>query len=260
MQLARHFSVLIALAAALALVPFPGPAGGVPRWNVRACGPDWVTIRTPQTYYRVYNDDFGRRTCVTAERYHLDFAISSVGGGFGFAAYPNISSGWESGRYTCTGHLGACYTYPVQLRDDGDPKTSMAAWLAPGRYDLSWDIWTNRTNAHPKQDNGTEIMIWLAHPGIAEGVDRAVTIDGIRWDVTTWIVHRNRSTWRLLIYYSVRPRSSAYRLKLNDFFREAENHRELSASYWLTGIDAGFELVSGGLNDNIHYYSLTDVR
>ena len=28
----------------------------------------------------------------------------------------------------------------------------------------------------------------------------------------------------------------------------------------LPGIDAGFELVSGGLHDNIHYYSLTGVR
>ena len=45
-----------------------------------------------------------------------------------------------------------------------------------------------------------------------------------------------------------------------DFFREAENHHELSASYWLTAIDAGFELVSGGLHSNIHYYSLTGVR
>ncbi len=103
-------------------------------------------------------------------------------------------------------------------------------------------------------------MIWLVHPGVAEGVDRTVTIDGIRWNVTTWIAHRNGGSWRLLIYYAVRQRSSAYGLKLNDFFREAERHHEMSASYWLTSIDAGFELVSGGLHDNIHYYSLTGVR
>jgi cellulose 1,4-beta-cellobiosidase len=218
-----------------------------------------VTIRTQLTYFHVYNDDFGRRTCVTAERYHPDFAVTSVERGFGFAAYPNISSGWESGRYTCTGHTGACYAYPVQLRHDGDPRTSMAAWLAPGRYDLSWDIWTNRTNAHPLRDNGTELMIWLAHPGVPEGIIRTVTIDGIRWNVTTWIAHHG-GVWRLLIYYAVQPRSSAYGLRLNDFFHEAERHREMSASWWLTGIDAGFELVSGGLHDNIHYYSLTGVR
>jgi hypothetical protein len=255
----RCLTVLLAFAAALVLVPVPARAGGVPIWNAPVCGNDWVTIQTQQTYYNVYNDDFGRPTCVTAEHYHADFAISRVGGGFGFAAYPNISSGWEPGRYSCTGHSGACYTYPVQVSHDGDPRMSMAASLAPGRYDLSWDVWTNRTNAHPVQDNGTEVMIWLTHPGIAEGAIRTVAIDGTWWDVTTWIVHRNGGVWRLLIYYAVTPRSSAYGLKLNDFFREAENHGELSPSYWLTGIDAGFELVSGGLHDNIHYYSLTGV-
>lgn len=56
------------------------------------------------------------------------------------------------------------------------------------------------------------------------------------------------------------PRSSAYGLHINDFFREAEAHAEMSASYWLTAIDAGFESVRGGLHCNIHYYSLTGVR
>ena len=263
MRPTRCLTVLLAFAAAVVLVPAAARAGdvpGVPIWNSPVCGDDWVTVHTQQTYYNVYNDDFGRLTCVNVERYYAHFGISKVGGGVGYDAYPNISSGWESGRYTCTGHSGACYTYPVQVSDDGDPRMSMAASLAAGRYDLSWDVWTNRTNAHPVQDNGTEVMIWLTHPGIGEGAVRTVAIDGIWWNVTTWITHHNGHAWRLLIYYAVTPRSSAYGLKLNDFFREAENHGELSSSYWLTGIDAGFELVSGGLHDTIDYYSLTGVR
>jgi hypothetical protein len=254
-------AVLLAAAAPALAAPFAARAAGVPLWNARACGTNWVTIRTLQSYFRVYNDDFGRRTCVTAEQYHLDFAVSSAAAGFGFAAFPNIDSGWESGRYTCTGHSGSCFTYPVQLKHDGDPRTSISGWLAPGRYDFAYDIWTNRTNAHPKQDNGTEVMIWLAHPGVRESPIRTVWIDGIEWYVTTWMTHHpGMPSWRLLIYYAVHPRSSAYGLRLNDFFREAEAHRELSASWWLTGIDAGFELVQGGLHNNIHYYSLTGVR
>lgn len=237
------------------------PDGGVLNYNTPVCGDDWTTIRTTETYFHVYNDDFGpdSGTCILAEHYHLDFRISTDTG-YGFHAYPNISSGWESNRYTCTGHHGACFTYPVQVADDGSPVTSMAGWLAPGRYDFSWDIWTNRTDAHPAQDDGTEIMIWLAHPGIWETPDRTVTIDGIAWDVTTWLCHRNGATWRLLIYYAAQPRSSAYGLQLNRFFADAETHGEMSANYWLTGIDAGFELVSGGTADNIHYYSLTGVN
>lgn len=235
------------------------PAAGVLTYNAPVCGTAWTTIRTPDTYFHVYNDDFGGYTCVRAEKSHLDFQVSTAIGS-GFHAYPNISSGWESGRYTCTGHSGACYRYPVQVKADGTPETSMAAWLAPGRYDLSWDIWTNKTDAHPAQDDGTEVMIWLAHPGVREGIDRVVDIDGVAWDVTTWMCHRNGASWRLLIYYAAHPRSSAYGLHLNDFFREAEAHQEMSSLYWLTGVDAGFELVSGGLDDNIHSYSLTGVR
>jgi Glycosyl hydrolase family 12 len=253
----RSLTLLAAPAALLsALMPSPALAGGVPKYNTRVCGDGWVTIRTAQSYFRVYNDDFGGHTCVTAEHYHLDFAISSASG-HGFHAYPNISSGWESGRYTCTGHTGSCYAYPVQVKHDGNPVTSIAGWLAPGRYDFSYDIWMNRKDAHPLQDNGTEVMIWLAHPGVREAIDREVTIDGIKWYVTTWIAHRNGATWRLLIYYAVHPRSSARGLRLNDFFHEAERHKEMSANYWLTGIDAGFELVQGGVHNNVHYFSLT---
>jgi Glycosyl hydrolase family 12 len=234
------------------------PANGVPIYNARVCGTDWVDIHIPMaSYYNVYNDDFGRETCVVAELHHLDFRISSAGNSYGFDAYPNISSGWEDNKYTCTGHAGQCFTYPVRADHDGDPVTSIAGWLAPGSYDFSYDIWFNKTDAHPLQDNGTELMIWLAHPGIPEGVDRAVTIDGIKWDVTTWITnHPGEPHWRLLIYYAVHPRSSAA-LRLNNFFTDAERHAELSSSEWLTAIDAGFELAHGGVGDNIHQYSLT---
>jgi hypothetical protein len=252
--------VLAALAAGSVLIAV-AQAAGVQTYNAPVCGTAWTTIRTTTTYFHVYNDDFGDGgyTCLRAEQHHTDFQISTAAGS-GFHAYPNISSGWESGRYACTGHSGACYRYPVQVKADGDPVTSMAAWLAPGRYDLSWDIWTNKTDAHPAQDDGTEVMIWLAHPGIREGVDRVVRVDGVTWDVTTWMCHRNGASWRLLIYYAAHPRSSASGLHLNDFFHEAEGHGEMSSSYWVTGVDAGFELVSGGVDDNIHSYSLTGVK
>ena len=269
MRFPRRIAAATAILAAAALLPLPAQAGNVPTavapaagvadYNVKACGTNWVDIHIPNTsYFNVYNDDFGRQTCVTAERNHLDFQVTSVGKATGFKSYPNISSGWESNRYTCTGRTGACYTYPVQVSHDGNPVTSIAGWLAPGRYDFNYDIWTNRTDAHPLNDNGTEVMIWLAHPGVPEAVDRVVKIDGIEWDVTTWITHHpGQPSWRLLIYYAVKQRSSASGLHLNDFFHEAEAHGEMSASYYLTGIDAGFELVQGGLHDNIHSYSLT---
>jgi hypothetical protein len=256
----RRILILLAVAATLAgVISAPASAGGdggVPHYNRLVCGRNWVSIRTPASYFHVYNDDFGGYTCFSAMRHHLDFQIMKATG-VGFHADPNISSGWESGRDSCSHHHGLCYDYPIQVKHDGDPVTSIAGWLASGTYDFNYDIWTNQTDAHPLQDNGTEVMIWLAHPGVREAIDREVVIDHIAWYVTTWIAHRNGATWRLLIYYAVHPRSSAWGLHLNDFFHEAERNGEMSSSYWLTGIDAGFELVAGGVHNNIHYYSLT---
>jgi hypothetical protein len=252
-----------AAAAALFLAPVAARAAGVITYNARVCGTSWVNIHIPNTsYFNVYNDDFGpgASTCVAAEKTHLDFAVSSDKGS-GFHAYPNISSGWESGRYSCTGHSGACYAYPVQEKADGNPVSSIAAWRAPGRYDLAYDIFFNQTNAHPLYDNGAEIMIWLAHPGIAETCNRVVTIDGIRWCETGWRhQHAGQPGWNLVIYYAVTPRSSASGLHLNQFFADAAAHGQLRPTWWLTAIDAGFELVSGGVGDNIHSYSLSGVR
>ena len=261
MRAVRVLAIVLAVAAVAALA-FSGPAAagqpaGVLTYNTKVCGTDWTTVRTADSYYHVYNDDFGGRTCVNVERRHLDFQVTAARGA-GFHAYPNISSGWESDRYTCTGHAGRCYRYPVREKNDGNPVTSIAGWLAPGRYDFSYDIWFNQANAHPVQDDGAEVMIWLAHPGVPEACNRVVRLSGIEWCVTGWRTsHPGQPRWNLVIYWAVTPRSSAYGLRLNSFFADAIRHQQLSPGWWLTGIDAGFELVSGGLHDNIHYYSLT---
>lgn len=258
-------AVAVAVAVVAAMLPSTALAGarnGVPQYNTKVCGTNWVSIRTKQSYFSVYNDDFGRETCFEAERHHLDFQIIKAQPIQGFYSYPNISSGWESGRYSCAYHRGSCYTYPVKVSRDGNPVMSMAGWLAPGRYDFSFDVWTFPKYVKPVpvfDTGGTELMIWLAHPGVPENLIRTVRIDGIEWDVTTWLTHRDGTSWRLLIYYAVHPRSSVYGLHLNDFFREAEANGEMTANYWLTGINAGFEMVQGGVHDNIHYYSLTGV-
>lgn len=257
----KMIAALAVAGTALTVAQLPASAGGYRTFNAKVCGTHWVDVHYPKnSYYNFYNDNFGNKTCINVMRHRLDFQISYVGSRTGFFADPNISSGYESGRSTCTGHSGACFRYPVQVKHDGDPKTSVAAWLAPGVYDFNYDIWTNRTDAHPVQNNGTEVMIWLAHPGVREGITRSTVIDGVQWDVTTWICHRNGATWRLLIYYAVHPRSSIFGMHINDFFHEAERHGDMSASYYLTGITSGFELVRGGLHDNIHYYKLSGVN
>lgn len=202
------------------------------------------------------------RTCIKVEQHHLDFQITSLRIKHPWG-YPNISSGWESNIDSCSGVNGACFRYPVQEKYDGMPVTSVATGLNPGVYNAAYDIWFNKTDAHPSQDDGTEIMIWTAHPGIdVWDIARQVTIDGIHWTVMTWTAHNStaKKSWHYVAYVAEHQRSSVFGLRLNPFFRDAIANRELSGNWWLTGIDFGFELVSGGLNNDVHFYKLTGVR
>jgi hypothetical protein len=239
------------------------PAAGVLKYNANVCGSQWVDVHiNSNSYYNFYNAPSAQAsTCLTVERYHLDFQITkaTIHGAWGF---PNISSGWEWGDYTCTGHKGVCFKYPVQEKKDGTPKTSVETWLAPGTYNAAYDIWFNKTDAHPGQDNGTEVMIWLAHPGIDESGHyvRYVTIEGIRFGVMAWIADHNDTSWHYVAYVMQSQRSSVKNLWLNPLFRNAIANGELSSDWWLTSIDFGFELVRGGVHNNVHYYSLTGVK
>lgn len=270
MRLLRALAAIPVASLLAVLAPEPGsaairpvsPDAGVHRYNTDVCGRSWVSVHIPRTsYFSIYNDDSPANvTCIKPMQHRLDFQVMTVNPrADNWDAYPNISSGWEWGRYSCAGHSGECYRYPVREDRDGMPRTSLAAWLAPGRYNLSYDIWFNRTDRTPEgQDDGAEVMVWLAHPGIGVwNVTRRVTLDGIRWDVMDWIAHHNGTSWHYVAFVAERQRRSVTGLWLNPFFRNAIRYGELSPSWWLTGIDAGFELVQGGVHDNIHYYTLT---
>jgi hypothetical protein len=257
-----------AIASAVAMIPaseaIAGNDNGVPNYNKHVCGTHWVKVHIPRSsYFNVYNAPTGQaQTCISVEQHHLDFVIDSIRYRSAWG-YPNISSGWESGVYSCAGVRGECMKYPVEEKHDGEPITSVATWQSPGVYNVSYDIWFNKWDTHPAQDNGTEVMIWLAHPGINDSaaMDWYVTIEGIRWGVMTWTAtNRTRVRWHYVAFLAVPQRSGVHRLWLNPFFRNAIAHRLLQSNWWLTGIDFGFELVYGGQHNNVHFYTLSGVR
>jgi Glycosyl hydrolase family 12 len=268
-RLKTMFLTVAALATAGAMIPasqaIAGSHSGTPTYNKNVCGSRWVKIHMPKnSYFNVYNAPPGQaHTCLSVEKYHLDFQITKldIQNPWG---YPNISSGWEGGVNTCSGVKGKCFHYPVQEKKDGMPMTSVETSLSPGTYNASYDIWFNKTDAHPLQDNGTEIMIWLAHPGIndSRAIIRYVNIEGIEWGVMSWMAynHRARTWWHYVAFMAVSQRTAVFRLWLNGFFRNAIANHELSPNWWLTGIDFGFELVNGGLHNNVHFYRLDYVN
>jgi hypothetical protein len=245
----------------------PTPKAGVRNWNHWVCGRDYVPVNLGHgDYFNVYNS---AGTCISAERNHLSWGVASITptGGWQF---PNISSGWEWSRYTCTdghsgypGHGSRCMRYPVQEKHDGYPLSSVTVQNHPGAYNAAYDIWFNKTDAHPKQDNGTELMVWIEHPNIyvpPSAIDWYTTIQGIRYEVAAWITFHNGVHWRYMAYIAVHQRTSLPPTWLNAFFRDAIAHGWLSSNDWLTAIDFGFEISWGGAKLRVYRYSLTGVR
>ena len=77
----RRFVTLLSVTVLIsAVLSAPALAGGVPVYNAKVCGDKWVTIRTPRSYFHVYNDDFGGYTCINAMRHRLDFAVTTARG------------------------------------------------------------------------------------------------------------------------------------------------------------------------------------
>ena len=270
---------LPAVSAVLLLVVPPASASlsrGVKIYNHPVCGAAYVPVDLGKgDYFNVINAP-AHNTCVTVERHHLSWDVSSWHQASQDWQYPNISSGIEWHRYTCydgrSGYASTqgskCMRYPVQVDHDGTPVTSASVHPHIINGNVSYDIWVNRTDVSPSrlgQPNGTEIMIWIDYPGIADDADaRHVVIDHILWDVMTWEAH-NRTTgtyWRYVAYLAHWQRDSVSRLWLNPFFRDAERAGELSRSWYLTAIDFGAEInkTLRGPGFDVAHYSLTGVR
>jgi Glycosyl hydrolase family 12 len=266
------FFITITVIVALALPAFAGSSsGGSPNWNQNVCGHLYVPVNMGHgDYFNVYNAPDGS-TCVTVEKNHLDWYISRQNG-TKLWGYPNISSGIEWGKYTCydgksahPGHGSECMRYPVQEKNDGAPVASLGrVWPHLRKGNVSFDIWFNKTYVSPnrlRQDDGTEIMIWLQHPGLPlRNILWTTRISGHEYDVIGWTAFHNNTHWNYLAYVSVHKMSSFPKTRLNLFFRNAISHGRLSPGWWLTSIDFGTEIASGGLGFDVHDYSLTGVK
>jgi hypothetical protein len=245
-------------------------------WYSPVCGSGYVRVDLGKgDYFNVINAS-AHNTCVTAERHGLAWYVSSWRPASRDWEYPNISSGIEWGRYTCNDGRSAspsspgskCMRYPVQVAKDGNPVSSASVHPHIIRGNVAYDIWFNRTDVSPLklgQPNGTELMIWIAYPGITDLADaRHVVVDGIHWDVMTWEAHNhnNGTTWHYVAYLAHWQRDSVSGLRLNPFFKDAEQSGELSASWYLTSIDFGAEIndAVSGPGFDVASYSLTGVN
>jgi hypothetical protein len=92
-------------------------------------------------------------------------------------------------------------------------------------------------------------MLWLRTNGLGRPVAaHSLLIDRRRWQVEHWFTTNPASSgrWPLVIFQMVRPRGDVKHLALMPFFRRVEAMGLLHRSWWLTAVEAGFEVWRGG--------------
>ena len=238
----------LALGAALLLA-----AGGVP---LAACsGAASTTLCHSQSVavsggaYMIMNNEWhsGAPQCITTGG-DASFTVASSSiaktphgppGG-----YPFIYRGchWDA----CTAGSGL----PIQVSGihRGTVITSWSTTQPGGSsvYNVAYDIWFNQAPTTTGQPDGAELMIWLNHHGpvrpAGSQVASNVSIGGHDYDV--WL---RRWHWNTISYTMTTGTTSVSHVNLQALVADAVSRGYIGESWYLIGVEAGFELWRGGV-------------
>ena len=112
-------------------------------------------------------------------------------------------------------------------------------------YNVAYDIWFNQTPTTSGQPKGGELMIWLNHSGPLRpaGVQVAsnVSIGGHSYHV--WL---RQWRWNTISYTMTTGTTSVSHLDLQPLVADAVSRGYIQNSWYLIGVEAGFELWHGG--------------
>lgn len=169
------------------------------------------------------------------------------------AAFPNAFAGCEIS--VCSPHSGM----PIQFRNI---RSLSSSWhFAPARSwqgDATYDIWFDPHMRTRGEDTGAEIMIWLDTRKLWMPPGPNVQIDGSQWRVSHWIAHSKRGrSWRYLRFWRLRQVTIVRNLDLMPSLDYAHRHRHIRASLWLTSVEAGYELWSGGVGMHTRLFAVS---
>ena len=213
---------------------------------VTLCGSQATTVSGG---YALQNNEWRStaRECITtngnAEFTVTESTITNSGGG-GVGGYPSLYKGchWAS----CTSGSGL----PIQVASirAGTVTTSWSTVQPAGSgiWNAAYDIWISKTPAFHGHPTGAELMIWLSHAGPVRpaGHEAAsnVNIDGRCYNV--WV--GRRTSWIDISYELTEVATSVSNLDLQPLLADALGRGYLQASWYLTGVEAGFEIWQGG--------------
>jgi hypothetical protein len=171
-------------------------------------------------------------------------------------SYPSIYAGCNWGA--CT--HGGLAAQPQQLGNlsPGDVTTTLATTdPAGGAYDVSYDIWMNRTPTTSKAPDGAEVMVWLNHHGgvqpAGDEVASGVKIGGYTYDV--WY-SQDAGNGPCVTYDMTTAHTDVTNLDLLPLIADGGNRGYLDPSWYLIAVEAGFEIWQGGEGLAVQHFSV----
>lgn len=153
------------------------------------------------------------------------------------ASYPSIFKGSHWGNDTTNSGM------PIMVNNISNANSSWSiSSISTGAWDAAYDIWFNKTPSTSGQPDGTEMMIWLNSRGVQPAGHKigSANIGGATWDV--WYENMG---WNYVAYVRTSPTNSV-NFDLKGFFNDAQSRGYIQGSWYLTAVEAGFELWQGG--------------
>lgn len=254
----RHIAALVAVAAAVGGLPGSANASAAGssakfRGEVTVlCQKDAHLIT--RTGVDIRNNNFqGEPECITNWNDNPAFMITSSGAHTPWAAFPNAFVGCEIS--VCSPNSGM----PIQVKNIRALSTTWR-FVPAKRWqgNAAYDIWFNPWYRTSGEDTGAEIMIWLDSSRLYIPRGPIVNVDGTRWLLSSWIMSRGRGkTWRYFRFWRLGKVTSIRNLNLMPFLTFAERyHHGLKPAWWLTGVEAGYELWSGGVGMHTQLFAV----
>lgn len=205
------------------------------------CGLDQHLITS--TGIDVRNNSNGRwRQCLTNFYGNPGFMITKSTVNQPWAAFPNTFAGCEIS--VCSPDSGM----PVRVRQIRSLTSTWQFWV-PRRWkgNAAYDIWFDPKPRTSGEDTGAEVMVWLDTNGLWRAPGPIVKIDGTYWVEARWTAQAGTRRWHYIRFWRLHQKEAVRNLNLLPFFRYAERVHNVAPAWWLTSVEAGYELWSGGL-------------
>ena len=173
-------------------------------------------------------------------------------------SYPNVLYGCSFGECSPGGALPkqvsalTCIASNWSFSVGGSPSD---------QYDVAYDIWfcPNNSCGSSGFNGGTELMIWLDYlntPGW-QNDQGSVSIDGADWELWQATQTSGSNSWTYLAYLAKANTTSVSGFDLMAFFQDALSRNFIQSSWYLYAVQAGIELMTGGIPYNSNSFSVT---